>query len=180
MSFYRMLGLTLGAALMVTIGVNLVLFYQHFKIIKAYPVTSWTQDHRADCAVLLTGGANRIDDGIEQLYLKRVSKLIIAGVNPKSQLRDFFPQEAFFGSLDPGDIIIEKQSQTTYGNAVQTLPLVQALNCKDVVLITSKLHMFRAYNVFRTYFPEDIPIYQRSTVGRILRKMVFSFHLLPL
>lgn len=160
-----LLFLTSGVILVAT-GVLLVLFYQHFKTIGNYPVTSWLEDHKADCAIVLTGGANRLDDAIEQLYLKRVSKLIITGVNPKSELRDFFPKEAFFGDLDPGDIILEKQSLSTYGNAVQTLPLVEALNCKDVVLITSKLHMYRAHKVFRTYFPEEIPIYRRSTVGK--------------
>lgn len=140
--------------------------YGHFKRIREYPVTSWKVDHRADCAVVLTGGPNRIEDSFEQLYLKRVKKVIISGVNPVTQLRELFPQRFFYGDLDPGDIILEKRSLTTYGNAQQTLPLVEALNCKDVVLITSKLHMFRAFSTFRKHFPKDIPIYQRATVGR--------------
>lgn len=162
---------TQAAALLLGVGLIIFfylgsVFYQHFHTINQYPVSAWSEDHQADCGVVLTGSANRIDDGFEQLYLKRVKKLIISGVHPATQLRDIFPQRAFFGDLDEDDIILEKRSLTTYGNALQTLPLVEALNCKDVVLITSKLHMFRAHSTFRQYFPGDIPLYQRSTVGR--------------
>jgi uncharacterized SAM-binding protein YcdF (DUF218 family) len=112
---------------------------------------------------------NRIVDAFELLYLKSVKKVIISGVNPTTPLRDIFPQQHYMGDLDPDDIILEKRSLTTYGNAQQTFPLVEALNCKDVVLITSKLHMFRAYSTFRAHFPMDIPIYRRSTVGKRYR-----------
>lgn len=143
--------------------------YRHFKTIKNYPVTAWLEDHKADCGVVLTGGPNRIDDALELLYLKRVKKVIISGVNPKTQLREIFPQAIFFGEIDSDDIILEKRSLTTYGNAQQSLPLVEALNCKDVVLITSKLHMFRAHSTFKAHFPKEIPIYRRATVGRRFR-----------
>lgn len=140
--------------------------YRHFRVIRNFPVTAWSEDHRADCGVVLTGGPNRVDDALESLYLSRIKKLIISGVHPSAQLRDIFPQLPYMGQLDPGDIILEKRSLTTYGNAQQALPLVEALNCKDVVLITSKLHMHRAYQTFKVHFPKEIPIYQRSTVGK--------------
>lgn len=143
--------------------------WRHYKTIQTYPVTAWLEDHKADCGVVLTGGPNRINDALEQLYLKRVKKIIIAGVNPSAELRDIFPAQPFFGDLDPDDIILEKTSLTTYGNAQQSLPLVEALNCKDVVLITSRLHMYRAYETFRFHFPKDLPIYRRSTLGRRYR-----------
>lgn len=144
----------------------LYLFYIYFNMIQKFPVTAWKEDHRADCAVVLTGGPNRISDAIELLYLKRVKKVIISGVNPATELRAIFPQKTFFGDLDEDDIILEKRSLTTYGNAKQTLPLVEALNCKDIVLITSRIHMVRASATFRAHFPPEIPIYPRSTIGK--------------
>ena len=132
-------------------------------------VTAWTQDHFADCGVVLTGETNRIPDAIEQLYLKRVNKLIISGVYSHTELRELFPAQHYYGALDINDIILEKNSLTTFGNAQQSLPLVEALRCRDVVLMTSRLHMHRAYRVFRGHFPDDIPIYQRATVGKQLR-----------
>lgn len=135
-------------------------------MIQQFPITAWEEDHRADCAVVLTGGPNRIADAFELLYLKRVKKVIMSGVYATTELRDIFPQKAFFGDLDEDDIILEKRSLTTYGNAKQALPLVEALNCKDVVLITSRIHMVRAFATFRGHFPNEIPIYQRSTIGK--------------
>ncbi|MEM7646179.1 MAG: YdcF family protein, partial [Pseudomonadota bacterium] len=145
---------------------GLVLSVGHYRKIREFPVTAWSEDHRADCGIVLTGGPSRIADAFDQLYLQRIKKVIISGVNPATQLREIFPQRVFFGGLDRGDIILEKRSLTTYGNALQALPLVEALNCKDVVLMTSKLHMHRAFSTFRAYFPEDIPIYKRATVGK--------------
>ncbi len=138
----------------------------HLKTISSYPITAWLEDHQADCGVVLTGGPNRIGDAFELLYLKQIKKIIISGVNPSAELRDLFPQKPFYGDIDSDDIILEKRSLTTYGNAQQALPLVEALNCKDVVLITSRIHMHRAYQTFRSHFPKEIPIYRRSTVGR--------------
>lgn len=141
------------------------LYYLNIEKVMATPLTSWEVDHQADCAVVLTGERSRIPDGIEQLYLKRVKKLIISGVFPNTHLKDLFPNRFYYGSLDINDVILEKRSLTTYGNAVQSLLLVNALHCRDVVLITSRLHMYRAYRTFRSQFPDEIQIYQRATVG---------------
>ena len=127
-----------------------------------YPVSSWTVDQTADCAVVLTGGANRVREGLDLLAQGQIQKLIISGVNPKAKLREIFPQLPFYGSISPEDIILEKQSLTTYGNAQQSLLLVEALNCKDVILITSHLHMYRASRTFKAIFPDEITIYKRG------------------
>lgn len=158
----------IALSVLVTLGFFFLIlhFYIQFKLIKNYPVTAWVEDYRADCGIVLTGGPNRISDALEQLYLGRIKKLIISGVNPAAQLRDIFPQKHFYGAIDEGDIILEKRSLSTFGNAQQSLPLVEALNCKDVLLMTSRLHMFRAYSTFRNHFPKEIPIYRRSTLGK--------------
>ena len=136
----------------------------HFKRIENYSLTSQLQGHRADCAIVLTGGPHRIFDGLKQLYLKKVKKVIISGVNQATQLHQILPEKEGYESLNKDDIILEKDSLTTYGNARQSLPLVKSLNCRNVVLITSQVHMHRAYQTFRSHFPKDIPIYQHSVV----------------
>ncbi len=60
------------------------------------------------------------------------------------------------------DIILEKKSETTFGNAQQSLVLVQNLKCKDVVLITSQIHMSRAYRIFKATYPASIEIKKLS------------------
>lgn len=153
--------LALGALL---IFVFLSYYNQAQKILKQ-EVTAWTQDHRADCGIVLTGGPGRVREGFDLLAQKRVRKLIISGVYPQAQLRDIFPQWPYYGSINEEDVILEKRSGTTYGNAQQTLPLVEALRCRDVLLVTSRLHMHRSHRIFRAVFSPDIPIEVRAIVA---------------
>jgi uncharacterized SAM-binding protein YcdF (DUF218 family) len=94
-----------------------------------------------------------------------VRKLLISGVYPQAELRDIFPQWPYYGPLSEDDVILEKRSNTTYGNAQQTLPLVEALRCRDLILITSRIHMYRAARIFHAVFPSDFVIYPRAVVA---------------
>ncbi|MGE3974799.1 MAG: YdcF family protein [Bdellovibrionales bacterium] len=125
-------------------------------------MSSWTQDSSADCGVVLTGGANRLKEGLDLLNQRAILKLIISGVHPRAQLREIFPQLSFYGSINENDIILEKRSLTTFGNAQQSLALVEALRCRDIVLITSQIHIHRALQTFKASFPQNFPIYERA------------------
>ncbi len=133
--------------------------------ILSVPINSWSEDHRADCALVLTGGAGRVREGFNLLSHKSVKKLIISGVHPQANLRDIFPQWPYYGELREIDVILEKRSGTTYGNAQQSLALIEALHCRDIVLVTSRLHMYRALRTFRAVFPDTIPIYPRAILS---------------
>lgn len=139
--------------------------WREYRFVSSSTVTAWEVDDSADCAVVLTGGANRVREGFDLLARGSVKKLIISGVHPQSELRDIFPQWPFYGKLDPTSVVLEKRSQTTYGNAQQSLPLVQALRCRDVVLVTSRLHMYRALRTFRAEFPRQIQIVPHAIYG---------------
>jgi uncharacterized SAM-binding protein YcdF (DUF218 family) len=128
-------------------------------------VTSWTTDPTADCGVVLTGGPNRIRVGIDLLSQKAIKKLIISGVNPSSQLREIFPQWPYYGDLDEQDVILERRSSTTYGNAQQSVALLEALHCRGIVLITSTLHSYRAVRTFRNNLPHDYPIHTYAVLA---------------
>ena len=77
-------------------------------------------------------------------------------------LRDIFPQWPYYGTLHEQDVVLERRSATTYGNAQQSLPLVEAMHCRSLVLITSHLHMRRAFKTFRQVFPREMAIVTRS------------------
>lgn len=148
----------------------LVLFFRWWIVeavlINEQPVNAWTDAQQADCAIVLTGERNRLDEGLDLLYQSKVKKLIISGVNPTSHLEEIFPHLMFYGKIQKEDIVLEKNSKTTYGNAQQTLPLIEALKCQDVILITSRLHMRRSFKTFQAAFPPNITIYPRATLGR--------------
>jgi uncharacterized SAM-binding protein YcdF (DUF218 family) len=153
-----------------------VRFYMEAKKIKSSTriVTAWKEDHRADCAVVLTGGVGRVRDGVDLLAQKQISKLILAGVFSSSKFEEIFPLWPYYGSVNKKDVILERRSQTTYGNAQQALSLVEALRCRDIILITSNLHMPRAYRTFRAVFPESIPIYQRAVLASTTSRTSYS------
>jgi uncharacterized SAM-binding protein YcdF (DUF218 family) len=147
------------------IALILFRFRVEYKMVTATAPTSWSEDAQADCAVVLTGGPGRTKEGVDLLYRGAVKKLIVSGVHPKVAWRDILPQLPYYGGLREEDIVLERRSTTTYGNAVQSLPLVEALHCRSIALITSTLHMYRAYQTFRSVFPEDFPIVAHATVG---------------
>jgi uncharacterized SAM-binding protein YcdF (DUF218 family) len=122
------------------------------------PISSWAKDASADCAVVLTGGSNRVREGFDLLSRGQVKKLIISGVYSNAQMREIMPLWPFYGALQEKDVVLDRRSSTTYGNAQQTVPLVEALGCRDIVLVTSNLHMYRAYQTFRAAYPKDFPI----------------------
>tara|TARA_Y100000817_G_scaffold269194_1_gene226613 strand:+ start:185 stop:751 length:567 start_codon:yes stop_codon:yes gene_type:complete len=159
----------LGLSLAVVVGS--ILWGEKRKVM-ATPITSWTEDVVADCAIVLTGGPFRIREGMDLLSQGRVKKLIVSGVNPNSNLLDIFPNLPFYGTVSEDDIVLEKNSQTTYGNAQQSLQVTEVLKCRDVILITSRLHMYRSLNTFMSIFPAELQIYPRAIVaGRYQPKL---------
>lgn len=127
--------------------------------------SSWTQDVQGDCGIVLTGGRGRVAEGVSLLVTKRIKKLIISGVYEHSHFEDIFPQWPFYEGLHFEDVILEKHSKTTYGNAQQSWPFVEALRCQSVLLITSYLHMPRARRTFMAVYPKGFPIYTHSIPG---------------
>lgn len=116
--------------------------------LKFQPITSWTEDHKGDCAVVLTGGPGRVREGFDLLQRGDVRKLIISGVNPEVTLLDIFPQRLFYPSVQNFNVILENHSRTTFGNQSHSLPIIEKLGCTDIILVTSQIHMPRASKLF--------------------------------
>jgi len=138
-------------------------FLEAYRKIRSEPLTAWQTDASADCAVVLTGGAGRIREAISLLTRGLVKKLIISGVHPDVELRDLYQMGPYTYGWNDEDIVLEKKSSTTFGNAQQSWPLVEALNCRGIVLVTSQLHMPRAYLTFQKAFPEGFAL-QKHTI----------------
>lgn len=151
--------LTLLSLILILFG---IWFHREYKTIAEEPVTAWTEDQRGDCAIVLTGGPGRVREGFDLLAQGQVRKLIISGTHPKATLREIFPQWPYYGNLRAEDVVLEHRSATTYGNAQQSLPLVEALRCRSLVLVTSHIHMRRALKTFRRAFPGETMIQERA------------------
>lgn len=152
-------------------------FRRETVLIEREPITAWTEDHKADCAVVLTGGPGRVREGFDLLSQGQVKKLIISGVHPRATMREIFPQWPFYGNLKEEDVVLERRSATTFGNAQQSLPLVEAMHCRSVVLVTSHLHMRRAFKTFRQVFPVEVLLLQRSVSSGFIPPRIWDLSL---
>ncbi len=135
-----------------------------FSNLKTPDTSAWKTSQVADCAVVLTGGSSRLREGFDLLSQKRIQKLIISGVNPDSQTSEIFPQIIFYPEIQDEDVVLERRSTTTWGNAQQSLPFVEALRCRTVFLITSSLHMPRAFKTFQSVFPSTIELIKQPVI----------------
>jgi uncharacterized SAM-binding protein YcdF (DUF218 family) len=151
-----------------------ILFQREWSLVADTPANSWSEDQTADCAIVLTGGSGRIREGFDMLAHRDVQKLIISGVHPKATLKEIFPLWPYYSSLNETDVVLERRSLTTYGNGQQSLPLVEALHCRGLILITSNLHMYRALKTFRAIFPSEMDIKGRAVVAGSLHPKVWD------
>jgi hypothetical protein len=135
-------------------------FPESAEVLDRLPVT--------DCGIVLTGASGRIREAFEVFTQKKFKKLIISGVYKDTKLHEIFPHLPFYPEINPEDVVLEKISGSTYANANQSLLVAETLKCKSILLMTSDIHMYRAYKTFKAVFPEDIQIrpYHISNTGR--------------
>lgn len=112
-------------------------------------------NNKADAIVVLAGGRGRIDSGLELFEKQRGDYLIIVGVD-----KDASPESIFFKKsvrFDKKKIILEKESTSTYENAQEAKKIIESMNIKSIILLTSFYHMKRGSYVFsRVLSPQTI------------------------
>ena len=109
-----------------------------------------------DVIVVLTGGKGRVEQGLEFLREGVSPTLILSGVNEAASLDSIFSDG--LDGVDRERIILEKQSKSTYENAIQIKKLLLERGDSSVLLITSAYHMKRAYSIFNRVMPDGVSI----------------------
>ena len=168
------MGLTGAALLVIALAGNRLVAMQLVRMLEwQYPSLTNTAQNQADAIVVLGGGTRQQlaprpwhevgEAGDRILYAARLYHAGVAptilvsgaagslsnpGLMPESQaMSDML---VFLGV--PRDAIIEEsRSRNTYENAVESTRLLEARGMDRIVLVTSAMHMPRAYAVFRTY-----------------------------
>lgn len=130
----------------------------------------------SDCGVVLTGASGRIREAFEVMAQKKIKRLIISGVYKDSQLKEIFPQIVYYPEINPENVVLEKISGSTFENALQSRLLVDELHCKNILLMTSQLHMHRAERVFRAVFPANYQINTYSIVNPNKDESLFDIY----
>ena len=97
-----------------------------------------------DAVVVLTGGQNRIDQGLILFAEGKASHLFISGVHQDVKRSDITRRWAGETSLPPCCISLGKNAGTTVENAVETAEWAKKNDIESVRLVTSNYHMPRS------------------------------------
>ena len=113
---------------------------------------------KTDAVVVLTGGTNRIDRGLEILRQGKAKRMLISGVD-----RDVKPAELASQYKDAKRIFeccvdLGFRAVDTRSNALETARWVKRHKIKSVRLVTNNWHMRRARFELDQAIPSDVSI----------------------
>ena len=97
-----------------------------------------------DGVVVLTGGQDRIAEGVDVLASGRVKRLLISGVNPDVTVGDLTRDVPKLKDYSQCCVDLGYSAQNTVGNAVEARAWAQQLNYQSLLIVTSSYHMPRA------------------------------------
>jgi len=110
----------------------------------------------ADAVVVLTGGKNRAEEGLKLLRGGNTKVLILSGVNKDADMDAIFLN--MLTAEERKKIILEKESTSTYQNAVEVRAIMSRLKLDSMLLLTSVYHMPRAGYIFGKIMPSGVRI----------------------
>ncbi len=109
---------------------------------------------KADAIIVLTGGFQRIDQGVELLKAGAGKRLLISGVHPtttRSQIRRNTQSSA---ALFTCCVDIGREAVDTIGNAVEASNWIADRGYRSILVVTNNYHMPRSLLELRRARPE--------------------------
>ncbi|MFO0862299.1 MAG: YdcF family protein [Candidatus Saccharibacteria bacterium] len=151
--------------LAIILGV-LVVLATTFIVGIGYYLSPQSKLEKADAIVVISGGqtTSRADKGID-LYKQGYSKNIIfsgAALDDGPSNAAAMQQQALDAGVSAKVIYTDEASQDTYQNAVNSKEILQKLDEKKIILVTSPYHQRRAYETFKQVLGPDYTILNAS------------------
>lgn len=128
----------------------------------------------SNAIVVISGGETdqRIEEGVK-LYQEGWSDLLIVsgaardeGISNALAMK----QIAIQLGVPPQDIVLEEHAQDTTDNARYVQEIINELDLKSIILVTSPYHQRRAYLTFHYFLGRDIKIVNHSARDSAWRK----------
>ena len=152
-------------ALFIISGWILGLFY----FVEQIPEQSTSIDMETDVIAVLTGGAMRLEEGMEAFANMKAKKILISGVGmgfTKKILLSKTNKSKYFKQINPDNIILSGIASNTSENAVETKLFMDLNHYKTLRLVTSDYHMPRSLLIFKKIMPEITliahPVYSKG------------------
>lgn len=120
---------------------------------------------RADVVVVLSGSTgDRVREAVRLYHAGVAPKLLMTG-GPffDTSMAGIMANYAVSLGVPSQNILLEEAAVSTYTNATGSLPILQAMGAKRVLLVTSRFHTARSYDTFRDVLPEDMSLFIQSS-----------------
>jgi uncharacterized SAM-binding protein YcdF (DUF218 family) len=109
---------------------------------------------KADAAIVLTGGTNRVGKGLDLLSQNRTQNLLVSGVHKDVEVKDIVALWNNHTQPTPTCCItLGREAGNTIGNAQEAKKWIDHIQAKTVFLITANYHMPRALVEFHHELP---------------------------
>ncbi len=144
-------GLILLAGLVAAIWLGgLVLFEQSIERMQAAPLDTGG----TDAIVVLTGGSERVNAGVDLLNAHAGKKLFISGVYPGLTPERLFAGLPLSRELRACCVTLGYAAESTFGNALETRTWMENEKYHSLRLVTANYHMPRSLMVFHAAMPD--------------------------
>lgn len=110
------------------------------KYINSQPIN---YNEKTDAIIVLTGGRNRITEGIKLLNLQLSERLFISGVSKKATIEELEKKSAI-KALYKNKIELGYKATTTVENALETAEWINNNQISTIRLVTSNYHIPRS------------------------------------
>ena len=144
---------------------------------KLYPINP-SQKSQNIGIVVLTGGKNRIEKGVDLLSKGYGNKLLISGVFMPSEIEAKFSLEKEKKELFRCCVFFDKRSRNTLENAQEVDKwLKENKDIKSIILVSSYYHLPRSIMIFEKEISSKVRIYPKPAFQNINFRNQFFFHL---
>jgi uncharacterized SAM-binding protein YcdF (DUF218 family) len=109
---------------------------------------------KAQGIVILTGGPDRIAEGVKLLAAGYGQRILITGVNDRTPREDLERSQGIDPKLASCCIDLDRQALNTRGNALEAARWARDHQFKALILVTSSWHMPRAREEMHQAMPE--------------------------
>jgi uncharacterized SAM-binding protein YcdF (DUF218 family) len=133
-----------------------------FRFIGEIPAMPQTNPAKTDAVVVLTGGDQRLQRGLELLNAGIARKLLISGVGKGATLDKLlarYPGSDLGNIATPNDVIIlDDVADTTFTNAIETRRWMEKEGYRSLRVVTGNYHLPRSLLIFVHYMPDYLII----------------------
>ena len=132
------------------------------------------EDRRTDAIVVLTGGAKRIERGLDLLQRGRAKRMLVSGVartvRPAELALQYQASEAMFACC----IDLGRESVDTRSNAEEVARWVNKHRFRSIRLITTDWHMPRAGFELSRRLPEGVAVLPDAVESNPALRQLFT------